>query len=114
MVNLLSVSEKAITQIKRIIKNAPLGTEGIIVGVDKSGCSGYSYKIEFANQKNTLCIVNHEFTYINDIVVTGIDELNPEKWNHVVLTRFLDTFYLYLNGVLQGTSVVSSVFKISK
>ena len=29
------------------------GTEGILLGIDKSGCSGYSYKIEFANNFNS-------------------------------------------------------------
>ena len=31
---------------------APSDTIGVVVGIDKSGCSGYSYKIEFANKLN--------------------------------------------------------------
>ena len=61
MNNLISITEKAISQIKKIIKDAPDGTEGILIGVDKAGCSGYSYKIEFANKTN---VKNYE--YIDD------------------------------------------------
>ena len=39
--------------IKKILKEAPNGTTGILLGVDKTGCSGYGYKIEFANEINT-------------------------------------------------------------
>ncbi|MDC1054716.1 iron-sulfur cluster assembly accessory protein [Alphaproteobacteria bacterium] len=53
MNNILSITDEASDQIKKIIEHAPQGTDGIIVGVDKSGCSGYSYKIEFANNDNS-------------------------------------------------------------
>ena len=66
MNNILSITEKASFQIKKIIENAPQGTEGILVGIDKSGCSGYSYKIEFANNQN---VVNFEFINSNGIKV---------------------------------------------
>ncbi len=66
MNNILSITEKASIQIKKIIENAPQGTEGILVGIDKSGCSGYSYKIEFANNQN---VVNFEFINSNGIKV---------------------------------------------
>ena len=26
---------------------------GVVVGVDKTGCSGYAYKLEFANDENS-------------------------------------------------------------
>ena len=52
MENLITVSDKAVERIKHIISNAPENVFGIVVGVDKSGCSGYSYKIDFAKNDN--------------------------------------------------------------
>ena len=49
MNNLLSITSKATDQIKKILSDAPTDIESVIVGVDKSGCSGYSYKLDFAN-----------------------------------------------------------------
>ena len=49
MNNILSITSKATQQIKKIMSNAPNGMDSILVGVDKSGCSGYSYKLDFAN-----------------------------------------------------------------
>ena len=42
MDNIISISDKAANQIKKIISIAEFETDGIIVGVDKSGCSGYA------------------------------------------------------------------------
>ena len=49
MNNLLSLTTKATDQIKIIMSNAPEGIDSVVIGVDKSGCSGYSYKLDFAN-----------------------------------------------------------------
>ena len=59
MNNLISISDNAANQIKKIISNAQDEVLGIIVGVDKSGCSGYAYKLEFANDENS-----HNFEFI--------------------------------------------------
>ena len=48
MKEILSVTSRAVEQIKKIISSAPGDVEGIVVGVDKSGCSGYSYKLDYA------------------------------------------------------------------
>lgn len=47
MNNLLSITTNATDQIKKIMYNAPDGMDSIVIGVDKSGCSGYSYKLDF-------------------------------------------------------------------
>ena len=52
MNNLLSITSDAATQIKKIMTNAPEGMDSIVIGVDKSGCSGYSYKLDFGNSSN--------------------------------------------------------------
>ncbi len=49
MNNIITISEKAANQIKKILSQGPKDVEGILVGVDKSGCSGYAYKIDYAN-----------------------------------------------------------------
>ncbi len=52
MNNLLSITSSATNQIKKIMINAPDGMDSIVIGVDKSGCSGYSYKLDFGNSCN--------------------------------------------------------------
>ena len=52
MNNLLTVTVNATDQIKKIMSSAPEGMDSIIIGVDKSGCSGYSYKLDFGNSEN--------------------------------------------------------------
>ncbi len=42
MSNILTVTEKASCQLEKIIESAPSGTIGVLVGIDKAGCSGYS------------------------------------------------------------------------
>ena len=48
MNNLITITDNALDQIKKILISAPEGTDSLIVGIDKSGCSGYSYKLDFA------------------------------------------------------------------
>ena len=52
MKNLISISDKAASQIKKIISSSKEEVLGIIVGVDKSGCSGYAYKLDYAKKEN--------------------------------------------------------------
>ena len=42
MTNILTVSEQASNQLKKIIDSGPINTVGVIVGIDKTGCNGYS------------------------------------------------------------------------
>ena len=50
MKDIITVTNRARKQIIKILEAAPSGTEGIVVGIDKTGCSGYSYKIDFAKK----------------------------------------------------------------
>mgnify|MGYP001235692474 CR=1 FL=1 len=52
MSNLLAITENAAKQIKQILSTAPDGVDSIVVTVDKSGCSGYSYKLDFAKSSS--------------------------------------------------------------
>ena len=49
MNNILTITKDAAEQIKKILSDAPIDVDSLVVGVDKSGCSGYSYKLDFAN-----------------------------------------------------------------
>ena len=49
---ILSISEEAAVQIKKILSASKQDVSGIVVGVDKTGCSGYAYKIEYAKDEN--------------------------------------------------------------
>ncbi len=53
MKNIISISDEAASQIKRILSSGPDNVNGIIVGVDKTGCSGYAYKIDYATAINS-------------------------------------------------------------
>ena len=52
MSQLISVTNSAVDQIKKILLEAPIGTDALVVGVDKSGCSGYSYKLDFGKSSD--------------------------------------------------------------
>ena len=52
MKDILSITDNAASQIKKIISKADDEVTGVIVGVDKSGCSGYAYKLDYAKNKN--------------------------------------------------------------
>ena len=52
MNNVLSITSKATKQIKKIMSNAPNGMDSVVIGVDKSGCSGYAYKLDFGKSSD--------------------------------------------------------------
>ena len=52
MNKLISITPNATSQIKKIMIDAPDGMDSVVIGVDKSGCNGYSYKIDFGNSSN--------------------------------------------------------------
>ena len=52
MSNFLLITSNATDQIKKIMSNAPEGMDSLVIGVDKSGCSGYAYKLDFGNSSN--------------------------------------------------------------
>ena len=52
MNNILSITSNASKQIKKILLNAPDGMDSVVIGIDKSGCSGYAYKLDFGNSSD--------------------------------------------------------------
>ena len=47
----ITISKKAASRLKNIIKNEEDGYKGIRVTIDTGGCSGMSYKITFESEK---------------------------------------------------------------
>lgn len=66
MNKILTFTDKAINQVKKIMNNAPTESNGIYVGIEKSGCSGYSYKIDFVKNDD---IIKFELVYDKDIKI---------------------------------------------
>ena len=62
MNKIISITSKATSQIKKIVSSAPEGMDSVVIGVDKSGCSGYSYKLDFGNSSdlNNYEIINQD------------------------------------------------------
>ena len=52
MNSILTITNNAKKQIEKILNNSPKDVDGIVVGIDKSGCSGYSYKLDFGNSSD--------------------------------------------------------------
>ena len=66
MSNILTVTYKASVQLEKIIQSAPSDTVGILLGVDKTGCNGHSYKLDFAKKNE---IEDFEYVEQNNIKV---------------------------------------------
>lgn len=101
MKSILTVTDKAKDQIIKILKDAPFGTEGILLGINKGGCSGYSYKIDFAKKtdisnfdlidkdgckifiepKASLFLLGSEMDYAQDKLSSGFVFKNPNQKN---------------------------------
>ena len=66
MKDIITFTENALKQIELIVKSAPDGVDGIVVGVDKGGCSGYSYKLDFAKSDE---IKDYDLIVKNDLKI---------------------------------------------
>ena len=66
MSNILKITDQASHQLKKIIDSSPVDTIGVVVGIDKSGCNGYSYKLNFAKKNE---VDNFEYVQQNNIKV---------------------------------------------
>tara|TARA_Y100001970_G_scaffold293094_1_gene437727 strand:+ start:18679 stop:19014 length:336 start_codon:yes stop_codon:yes gene_type:complete len=99
MNNILTVTEQASIQLEKIIKSAPSDTVGVIVGVDKTGCNGHSYKLDFAKKnevenfeyvekknikvfidpKSTMFLIGSEMDYSSDKLSSRFIFRNPNQ-----------------------------------
>ena len=99
MKNILTVTEQASKQLEKIFQSAPSDTVGILLGVDKTGCNGHSYKLDFAKknqvenleyveQKNikvfidpkaTMYLIGSEMDYSTDKLSSRFVFKNPNE-----------------------------------
>ena len=99
MNKILTVTDKATIQLEKIIQSAPSDTVGILIGVDKTGCNGYSYKLDFAKQnqvekleyveqnnikvfidpKATMFLIGSEMDYFSDRLSSRFVFKNPNE-----------------------------------
>ena len=99
MNNLISISENAAHRIKTIISEANNEVIGVIVDVDKTGCSGYAYKLDYAKKDNiknleiveskgvkvyiepkaTMYLIGSEMDYTNDKLSSRFVFNNPNE-----------------------------------
>ena len=66
MSNILTVTDQASIQLEKIIQSAPSDTVGVLVGVDKTGCNGNSYKLDFVKKNE---VENFEYVQQNNVKV---------------------------------------------
>ncbi len=43
----ISITEKAASQLKRLLESAPEGTQGVRLNIKNTGCSGHSYDMQY-------------------------------------------------------------------
>ena len=99
MNNIITVSDNAVRQIKKIISSANSKVDGVIVDVDKTGCSGYAYKLDYAKNtdsskyeviekdgikifiepKATMFLIGSEMDYMNDKLSSRFVFNNPNE-----------------------------------
>ncbi|MBL0318085.1 MAG: iron-sulfur cluster assembly accessory protein [Alphaproteobacteria bacterium] len=60
MRQIMTITEAAAKQVQNLIDSRGKPTYGVRVGVDKGGCSGLSYKLEFVDEKQSF---DEEVTY---------------------------------------------------
>ena len=48
MTDILTITDRAVDRITKIISESKEDVIGVKVGVDKTGCSGYAYKLDYA------------------------------------------------------------------
>ncbi len=82
MNKLFSITNEAANQIKKILSNAPNGVDSIVVGIDKTGCSGYSYKLDFAKSS--------EFKSFEKVNKDGVEVLIDPKATIFLLGSTMD------------------------
>ena len=57
MTDILTITDRAVDRITKIISESKEDIIGVKVGVDKTGCSGYAYKLDYAKEVNGCDVV---------------------------------------------------------
>ncbi len=97
MTQILTITDNAAIQIKKIIKESDKDVEGVRVGIDKTGCSGYAYRLDYAENTSGLDLVEEKgvkvfiepdavmfligskMDYLNDKLTSRFTFINPNE-----------------------------------
>ena len=95
--DILQITDRAAEQIKKIIKEASKKVLGVKVGIDKTGCSGYAYKLDYAQDAQgydlveakgvkvfieptaVMFLIGSEMDYTNDKLSSRFTFSNPNE-----------------------------------
>ena len=111
MEKILTVTDRATNQLKKIIETAPTDTIGVLVGIDKSGCNGYSYKLDFAKKKH---VIDFDYVSQNNVKVF----IDPKATMFLLgsemdyLTDKLSSRFVFNNPNEKGTCGCGESFSI--
>ncbi len=94
----MSISDAALKQVKALLDGRGKSSVGIRIGVRSKGCSGLSYTLEFADEKNefdeemeidgitvlidpkaTMFIIGTQMDYVEDKLESGFVFTNPNE-----------------------------------
>jgi len=95
---IITLTEAAKNRVVSIMSNAKESYIGLRIGIDKTGCSGHSYKIEYAKEKKngdeeislenikifveptaTMYILGSKMDYVDNGVESGFTFDNPNE-----------------------------------
>ena len=99
MTDILTLTDRAVDRITKIISESKEDVIGVKVGVDKTGCSGYAYKLDYAKDtdpskyeviekdgikifiepKATMFLIGSEMDYMNDKLSSRFVFNNPNE-----------------------------------
>ena len=111
MTSILTVTNKASNQLEKIIQSAPSDIVGLLIGVDKSGCSGYAYKLDLVKKNQ---VESFEYIEKNKIKVF----IDPKATMFLIgsemdySTDKLSSRFIFRNPNEQGTSGCGESFQI--
>ena len=111
MSNILTVTNQASFQLEKIIQSAPTDTVGILLGIDKTGCNGHSYKLDFAKKNE---VENLEYVEQNNIKVF----IDPKATMYLIgsemdyLTDKLASRFVFKNPNEKGTCGCGESFNV--
>ena len=95
---MITVTDSALNQIKKLILSRPVKPEGIKLGIETKGCSGLTYKLEYVDTplseyevvkiddikiyvdlKSSLFLIGTKMDYQEGIIESGFKFLNPNE-----------------------------------
>ena len=96
--NILHLTEAAVARVKALVAESDSATAGLRISVSPQGCSGLSYKMEYAAEKSdhddvieekgatvfidpaaTLFLLGSELDYVEDRLQSGFVFKNPNE-----------------------------------